>query len=135
MIKLCTWFIVDEGTSWENLSDPQKEAILGVKGEYPKTVRMAGTLPRNGKVILDTLMDPTFRPEIMDQLGFNWEILGQWRYDFDTEELETIVPLDEQRYLDFLPEVKQYDEDGAVISSSPPVLKQTHKWQGMPDLI
>lgn len=80
---------------------------------------MPGTIEHEGHLILD-LIDTDLPAQI----------IGQWQWDGKGPLIE-IVPLD-AALLDHLPPTHEYDVDGEIIATHPPVLHLPSEWSGWP---
>lgn len=137
---------IPEGLTFEQLSEKQQEAINIVFGQYVNP--MPGTITYNGKQLVDALTVDGFNPLLMAEYDIDWDILGLYVYQrgvstYANEEgieeqtiingVATIQALDETEFLNFLPDVVEYDDAGDVVSTTAPVFHMPHKWAGMPE--
>ena len=59
-------------------------------------------------------------------------VLGVYKWDGDG--LTVVTPLDMAAYMDFVPDIIEYEEDGETPSGSHPApQKLTHNWAGWPE--
>lgn len=119
-----------QGTRFESLTPEQQDAIRSVWAQF--TLPMPGTIPADGFELVDGLAGDNFDPTVMPGLGLDWPIVGLWQWDGKSE-LVTVVPLDEAVMLAHLPPIREYDEEGNIISETPrPVAEIPHSWSGWP---
>lgn len=124
-MTLNVYLLIPEDTTFDTLTEEQQQGINDVFGQY--RMPMSGTKAHDGTVVCDAICDDTFNPEAMQPLGLDWEIIGMWNRSG-----ETLVPLDEAKFLAHLQDKVTYDMDGNVVSTEPPTLHQPHVWSGWP---
>lgn len=138
---------IPEGLTFDQLSGTQKNAISIVFRQYVNP--MPGTVSYDGKQIVDALTIDGFNPLLMAEYDLaDWEILGLYVYQrgvatYTNEEgveeqtiingVATIQVLDETEFLNFLPDIVEYDEAGNVVSTIAPTFHMPHKWAGLPE--
>lgn len=120
--------LIPDTVTFETLTAQQQEAIRGVFGQW--FMPMTGTTPKDGYQICDAACLDAFDPAHMSQYGFNWSIIGQWRFDEGATELVTITPLNEAELLKRLP--LEYDDEGNAL---PHVLKIPSNFYGWPPIV
>jgi len=118
---------IPEGLTFDMLSELQQEAINVVFGQYVNP--MPCTIPNDGKQLVDALCIDGFDPALMPQYNIDWEIVAIWQKS-PTNKPEFIQAIDEEDFVNFIPDIAEYDEEGNVISTSPPVFKIPHVWCG-----
>lgn len=124
--------LVPEDLAFEDLSETQQEAINIVFDKYVGF--MPGTIAYEGYQVVDVLCSDGFDPELMSDYGIEWEIIGMWQRDSLSNELETLVELDEEAWLNYLPDIVEYAEEGEIISTSPPVFQIPHSFSEWPEI-
>jgi hypothetical protein len=107
--------LIPEGLSFDLLSQEQQSAIQGVFGQY--VLPMPGTIPHDGLVLCDAVVDESFNPADMGDLGLDWPLVGI----FD-EAGSVVMPLDEAAFMARLPAPDTGDK----------VLHEPHRWAGWP---
>lgn len=116
--------LVPEGLTFEQLTEEQQAACNSVFGQYVNP--MPNTIPYNGKQVLDGLAADNFDPTAIGALGLPFEIIGLYHTEAETP----IVQLDEAVFINHLPDVVVYDDNGDVVSSTPPTFHIPHSWSG-----
>lgn len=119
---------VPEGLSFDQLSLEQQEAINGVFGQFVNP--MPGTKAANGKQIVDAVTADNFDPMAIAHLALPFDLLAYQQWDGVT--LEKLVPLDEEAWLAYLPDVNVLDEQGNVVGTAPATFNIPHTWAGWP---
>jgi len=87
-----------------------------------------------GLCILDAVTSDNFDPAVIAPLELPFTLLGLWQWTGNIhDELITLQPLSPE-FINYLPDVNAYDEEGNVISTNPPTLTIPHNWSGWADV-
>jgi len=124
--------LIPEGLTFEDLPEAQQEAIKSVFGQY--AMPMPGTIAYNGLQICDAVTVDSFDPDLMQNFGIDWPIIGMWQWDMHSEALEELQALDEELFLNYLPNKAEYNEAGEVIATYPPEFHIPHNFAGWPEI-
>jgi hypothetical protein len=120
-----------EAITFESLTTEQQEAIRSVFTQYVQP--MPGTIPADGKILIDAVTGDNFNPANIQVLGLPFDIIGLWQWDGISEDTVEVQPLDDAILLAHLPSVKIFDfETGTVLSETPAVLHEPHRFSGWP---
>lgn len=120
-------FLVPDTFLFSDLTPTQLAAVQSVFGQHVRP--MPGTIAANGKIVIDGVANDNFDVNTLPGLGLPFEIIGLWDYAGNT-----LIPLDSGIFIQHLPPQETLDADGNVISTSPPVLHEPHRWSGWPAL-
>lgn len=120
-------FLVPEGITFGMLTEEQQQAVQSVLGQH--VLPMPGTIAANGKVVLDGVCGDNFDPETIEPLGLPMEMIGLWQ-----EDGTAVMPLSEAVFMPHLPDQIAYGEGGEVLSTSPAVFHEPHRWAGWTNL-
>lgn len=123
---------VPEGVRYESLTPTQQEAIDSVFAQF--VLPVPGTQAADGFELVDGLARDNFDPSVMPGLGMDWPIIAlcDWQVG---QEPAMVIPLDGAIYLSHLEPTVVRDEDGNIIETIPPTLREVHRWAGWPALI
>jgi len=116
-----------ESVTIESLTPEQQVALESVIAQWVQP--MPGTIPFNGRVLIDTVMGDNFDPTAIGQLELPFEMVGYW--EWNGSEVTTLVPADES-LIGYLPNRVTYDEEGEPVNSLPPLKVLPHNWAGWP---
>src|SRR5690606_12072114 len=115
---------------FDTLTNEQVAALQSVNAQF--VLPMPGTITANGYHLVDGVAGDNFLPEVMPDLGMNWQVVGLWQWDGKAKEVTTLVPLDGDTLLAHLPPTPEYDDEGNVTRTLPPVLHLPHAIAGWP---
>jgi len=125
---------VPEGVRFDSLTAEQQAAIRDVFAEFALPV--PGTIAANGYELVDGLTRDNFDPAVMPGLGMDWPVVGLWQWNGDKgSAMDVLVPLDEAVLLSHLAPRREYDEDGELVTTHPPVLHEPFTWFGWPPIL
>lgn len=123
-------YSIPAGTTVESLTPEQQAAIAGVFAQFVNP--QPGTSVFEDRQIVDGVVGDNFDPTVLEALGMeDWTLMGLWQWD-GTGALVTIQPLDLDDYMQYVPDVVQYDDDGNVAGASPAERRIQHSWAGWP---
>lgn len=111
---------VPEALQFEDLTEEQQAAIQAVFGQW--VMPMPGTKAFGGFKIVDAITLDTFDSVALVELALPFEILALWG--------EGSIDLDETEFLKFLQDQIEYDEEGGILNTTPPVFHIPHTWAG-----
>lgn len=117
--------------TWDALSPEQQAAINSVFGQF--TLPMPGTQPYTGNVVIDAVTGDNFDPAEIALYELPFVVIGLWQWSGSGSTLTEITPLD-AGFIHYLPPTHTYDEQGDVVSETPAVLHEPHRWSGWPEL-
>ena len=88
-----------------------------------------------GLSVLDAATNDNFDPAVIVPLELPFTLLGLWQWTGNTnDELITLEPLSID-FLNYLPDINTYDEEGIITSTTPPTLTIPHNWSGWTDVV
>jgi len=119
------------GLTLDQLTPEQQAAIQSVFAQF--SLPMPGTKEFNSNVILDTITNDNFDPDVLVPLDLPFTILGMWQWDGSSDALIELQPLD-AGFINYLPDVITYDDEGNVVSTTAPTLHIPHGWCGWPEV-
>jgi hypothetical protein len=114
------------GLTLDQLTPEQQVAIQSVFAQF--TLPMPGTIEFNATVILDAITADNFNPDVLVPLGLPFGILGMWQWDGSSDVLIELQPLD-IGFINYLPDVHTYDNEGNVLTTTAPTLHIPCGWQ------
>ncbi len=128
------FLLVPEGLTFEELAEEQKTAVNMVFGQYVNPV--PGTKPFEGYQLVLAVTVDGFDPALMQEYGIDWPILGMWAWDGESDAVETLIELDQEAFLKYLPDMQEIDfETGEVLSTTPPSFHIPCAISGWPELV
>ena len=87
-----------------------------------------------GLCILDAVTSDNFDPAVIAPLELPFNLLGLWQWTGNAQdELITLEPLSAD-FINYLPDINTYDEEGIITSTTPPTLTIPHTWSGWADV-
>lgn len=142
------------GLTIEQLSSEQQSAIRSVFSQF--VLPMPGTIPFGtdittievpnvdplipaevltfaGYSIVDVLTSDNFDSAAITALNLPFVLIAEWQWDV-AGHLSTITPLDPS-FINYLPNINEYNEAGQVINTVAPTLNIPHNWAGWPTLL
>lgn len=118
------------GIALDMLTDEQRAGINAVFGQF--VLPMPGTVESDGQIVIDATTNDNFDTRAIVDLELPFGVLGCWQWDGAT--LTELQPLSET-FIDYLPLTHEYDAEGNVTATHPPVLHMPHNFAGWQDVI
>ena len=88
-----------------------------------------------GTSAIDAVTNDNFDPAVIVPLELPFTLLGLWQWTGNTQdELATLEPLSPE-FLNYLPDINTYDEEGIITSTTSPTLTIPHNWSGWADVV
>ena len=88
-----------------------------------------------GTCILDAVTNDNFDPAVIEPLGLPFVLLGMWQWTGNAgDALVNLLPLSPE-FINYLPNINSYDEEGIITSTNPPILSIPHNWCGWADVV
>lgn len=126
---ICT---APDGLKVSDLTPEQQDGLRRVYLQF--TLPMPGTIPHEGAVLVDGVVNDNFDPQAIGELELPLTILGLYDWDGRASTLTTLVPITPESILPFLPDQVAYDDEGEVTSTQPPEPHIPHNWSGWPQV-
>jgi hypothetical protein len=91
---------IPEGLELSQLTQEQQAAINSVFAQF--VLPMPGTIPYDGRIVIDSITGDNFDPEVMPGLGLPFGVLCLLQWDGVSEELVELMPLSDD-FINYLP--------------------------------
>lgn len=122
---------VPENTTLEALTQEQQAAIHSVFAQW--AMPMPGTKIASESILIDTVVSDNFNPDAISTLGLPFTVMGMWQWS-GSGALTEMQALDSS-FINYLPDTHTYDlETFEILTTTPPVLHEPHKWAGWPEI-
>lgn len=105
--------LIPESLNFTDLSQEQQAAINSVFGCF--VMPMPGTESAGGFKVCDAVTADNFYPDLMPELGMDWEIIAMWY--LENGFVDAVKPLDREKM--------SLHQTGEV--------SESHRWAGWPD--
>lgn len=123
------------GLTFDQLTQEQQDAVNSVFAQY--VMPIPGTKEFNGKILIDAVTGDNFDPATIQPLGLPFEVIANYQWDgVSTTYNEIITALDSNLFLSYLEDIKEYDSEGNLVSSTAPTVAfEPHRFGGWPAII
>ena len=125
-------FLSPKGLMHGGLTASDKSAISQIFDTM--VINVPETDVFGGKVLIDSIVPDEFSEKELKDAGFNFTIIGIWQWD-GINDIKELMPFDSGKLFERLKPKNNYDGDGEVISTTPAILHEPHKFAGWPNLI
>lgn len=120
-----------ENTTLTALTVEQQTAIRSIFSQW--VMPMPGTKANTGYTLIDAVVGDNFDPARISALGLPFTVMGMWQWGGASSPVE-LQALD-ATFINYLPATHTYNPiTNAVLTTSPPVLHEPHRWAGWPEI-
>ena len=88
-----------------------------------------------GTCAIDAVTNDNCNPALIESLEVPFTVLGVWEWTGNVQDkMITLQPLSTD-FVNYLPDINTYDEEGIITSTTPPTLTIPHNWSGWSDVV